>query len=107
MRLQRQQPRSEPRVTRDMLRSQRYSSLSCPTTPSNVIADKTQNLERVLQVRNPIVSEAVISNSVQVLDRALDNSDMDIVGDNRRRQSRRTRHQKVDYLHLHKYGRRQ
>ena len=94
--------RSEPRVTRDMLRSDRYSSASNPTTPSQVILDKTQNLDKVLRPRSPLVPDTVNMNAgaVQTLSNALNN-----INDNENQEvTRPRRRQRIDYVQLHKYG---
>ena len=92
---------SEPRVTRNMIHSDRYQSISCPTTPSQVQLDKRQNLEEILIPRNPIIPELVEVNDVivQTMDRALEKV-QDEIG-NRRRKSRRTTEAKIDYRQLH------
>ena len=102
----RRQHTSEPRVTRDMLRSNRYESVSCPVTPSAVDLGRTQNLTKILKPRNPIVPEAVSMDeaNVQTLKRALDACKN--TGDTQTRDApvRTSRKKKIDYLHLHKYG---
>ena len=97
---------SDPRITRDMLRSNRYTSTSCPTTPSEVILNRPQNLNNVIQRRRPIIPETVRMESagVQRFDRVLElinqrNDETPAVEPPRTRRGRR-----VDYLHLHKYG---
>ena len=49
-------PRSEPRVTRAMLNS-RPTSTSAPTTPSQVVLDRTQNLQNVLIPTAPMATK--------------------------------------------------
>ena len=88
---------SEPRITRNMLHSDDPRiSLSNPTSPSEVILDRTQNLSRVLNPRVPILPELVnMGPQVQVLEHAL----------NQRRSMRNRDKEKVDYKKLHEEGR--
>ena len=92
MRRPRAHPASEPRVTREMLHSDRYQSISNPTSPSNVNLDRVQNLENVLQLRRPIVAASVNlePGAVQMLDEAYDN-------ENRRRSERNKNKPRTDY----------
>ena len=86
------QTESEPRVTRRMLHTDRYS-LSNPTSPSVVNLSAAQNLENILLPRIPIVPEAVNMEpgAVQRLDEAYEN-------DRTRRQSARNQNKpKIDY----------
>ena len=75
-----------------MLRSNRYQSISNPTSPSNVNLDRVQNLENVLQLRRPIVAASVNlePGAVQMLDEAYDN-------ENRRRSERNKNKPRTDY----------
>ena len=100
-------PNSEPRITREMIKSNRYEPVSCPTTPSRVILKKTQNLENVLKQRKPLVPESVNmkDNTVQTLTQALNVQAQDDDKKRRERPIRSVTKQKMDYLHLHKYGR--
>ena len=55
-----------------MLRSNRYQSISNPTSPNDIILDRAQNLENILNPRIPIVAEAVaLDPEVQRLDQVL------------------------------------
>ena len=86
-----------------MLKSGRHESYSNPTSPSNVILDRTQNLEHVLRPRVPIVPETVnMENAtVQALHNALEPRIEDVQNEESRLRPRRH----VDYQLLHKYGR--
>ena len=98
----RKKPNSEPRVTRTMLKSNRYQSISNPTSPSDIILDRAQNLENILNPRIPIVAETVaLGPEVQRLDQVLNQNHNDIVA------TRRSTRQKpeVDYKHLNTFGR--
>ena len=88
---------SEPRITRNMLNSDDPRiSLSNPTSPSEVVLDRAQNLNRVLNPRVPILPELVnLGPQVQVLDQAL----------NQRRSERNRNKGKVDYKKLNEEGR--
>ena len=94
-------PKSEPRVTRTMLRSNdRYQSISNPNSPSEVILNRAQNLGSILNPRNPVIPEVVtLGPAVQRLERAL-SPENDIP----RRRSARDR-PKVDYKQLNEHGR--
>ena len=59
MRRRNRTPASEPRVTRTMLHSDRYISVSNPTSPSQVNLNEAQNLENVLHPIAPVVAAAV------------------------------------------------
>ena len=100
----RERTNSEPRVTREMLHSNRYSSISAPTTPSNVDLLRRQNLVNILRPRNPIVPEVVNmdAGTVQTVNRVLEHQD------NHLRLGRRSRlraQARVDYVTLHNKGR--
>ena len=86
MRRRNRTPASEPRVTRTMLHSNRYLSVSNPTSPSQVNLNEAQNLENVLHPIAPVVAAAVNMEPgvVQLLDEALDDPNIT----NRRRSSR-------------------
>ena len=86
MRRRNRTPASEPRVTRTMLHSNRYISVSNPTSPSQVNLNEVQNLENVLHPIAPVVAAAVNMEPgvVQLLDEALDDPNIT----NRRRSSR-------------------
>ena len=85
-------PSSEPRITRSMINSL-PSSTSAPTSPSNVVLDRSQNLENVLIPRAPIVPEAVtVGPRVQ------------LIPTTPRRSVRNNARNTVDYRHLHLYG---
>ena len=86
MRRRNRTPASEPRVTRTMLHSNRYLSVSNPTSPSQVNLNEVQNLENVLHPIAPVVAAAVNMEPgvVQLLDEALDDPNIT----NRRRSSR-------------------
>ena len=88
---------SEPRITRNMLNSNDSRiSFSNPASPSEVVLDRVQNLNRVLNPRVPILPELVnIGPQVQVLDRALTT----------RRSERNRNREKIDYKKLHEEGR--
>ena len=94
-------PKSEPRVTRTMLRSNnRYQSISNPNSPSEVILNRAQNLGSILNPRNPVIPEVVtLGPAVQRLERALSPQN-----DIPRRRSARDR-PKVDYKQLNEHGR--
>ena len=82
-------PTSEPRITRSMLN---------PETPSLVIINKVQNLNHVLNPREPIVTEVVdMGPAVQNFKRVLPKSP--------KRSERNKNKEKVDYSKLHIYGR--
>ena len=84
-------PRTEPRVTRAMLNPM-PSSTSAPTTPSQVVLDRTQNLENVLIPTAPIVPEAVtVGPRVQLIPTTP-------------RRSARNVNNTTDYYHLNLYG---
>ena len=90
---------SEPRITRNMLHSGRYTSLSAPTSPSEVRLNEVQNLDNVLQPRNPILPAAVeLNQNVQFVGQALRNEET-------RRSNRIQSKGRTDYKKLHKYGR--
>ena len=93
--------RSEPRVTRHMVRTDRYPSTSIPNTPAEVVTNQRQNLRNVLQRRTPLVPASVNmdGSSVQILDRALAAMTREAPPGRLRRQAR------VDYKHLHRLGR--
>ena len=93
------QATSEPRVTRTMLQSNRYQSVSNPTSPSDVNLNRVQNLESILQPRVPIVPAAVNMEhgAVQVLDEAYEN-------ETKRRHSKRNENKRIDYKKFNKYG---
>ena len=96
---QRNEPMSEPRITRNMLHSGRYTSLSAPTSPSEVRLNEVQNLDNVLQPRNPILPAAVeLNQNVQFVGQALRNEET-------RRSNRIQSKGRTDYKKLHKYGR--
>ena len=86
MRRRNRTPASEPRVTRTMLHSNRYLSVSNPTSPSQVNLNEAQNLENVLHPIAPVVAAAVNMEPgvVQLLNEALDDPNIT----NRRRSSR-------------------
>ena len=87
-----------------MLKTNRYESVSNPSSPSQVILDRRQNLESVLQPTVPIVPDVVQVNTVQKLHCALDNNeDHD---QNLRRPRLRTL-PKIDYKLMHEYGKQQ
>ena len=104
MRRPRKNARSEPRITRDMLKSNKYVTSSAPTTPSQVILTERQNLEQILRPRNPILPEVVNmdANTVQTVTQALSDPEIQAV---RERQSRLRPQNKVDYAMLHRSGR--
>ena len=84
-------PTTEPRITRAMINSM-PSSISAPTSPSQVILDRAQNLENVLRPTTPIVPEAVtVDPRVQVIPTTP-------------RRSARNENNTTDYRHLHLYG---
>ena len=84
-------PRSEPRITRSVTRSVPFSS-SAPTSPSQVVLDRSQNLENILNPRAPIVQEAiVIGPRVQTVPSP-------------RRSARNQGKDRQDYRKLNKYG---
>ena len=83
-----------------MLRSNRYQSISNPTSPNDIILDRAQNLENILNPRIPIVAEAVaLGPEVQRLDQ--------VFGQEPNASPRRSMRQKprVDYKHLNNNGR--
>ena len=97
-----QQSLSEPRVTRQMLNSSDFRvSLSNPSSPSEVTLNRPQLLNRVLNPRLPLVAEAVnLGPAAQRLHHALEPVQP-------ARQSARNRSKaKLDYLELHRKGRR-
>ena len=82
-----------------MLHSGRYTSLSAPTSPSEVRLNEVQNLDNVLQPRNPILPAAVeLNQNVQFVGQALRNEET-------RRSNRIQSKGRTDYKKLHKYGR--
>ena len=84
-------PTTKPRITRAMINSM-PSSISAPTSPSQVILDRAQNLENVLRPTTPIVPEAVtVDPRVQVIPTTP-------------RRSARNENNTTDYRHLHLYG---
>ena len=91
---------SEPRITRGMLKSDDPRiSFSNPTSPSEVILDRVQNLQHVLNPRIPILPELVnLGPQVQVLNQALSH-------ETPRRSERFRNRGKVDYRKLHEVGR--
>ena len=85
---------SEPRITRNMLNSDDARiSFSNPTSPSEVVLDRAQNLNQVLNPRIPILPELVNIGQAQVLGHAL------------RRSARNTNRPRTDYKQLHEKGR--
>ena len=86
-------------MTRKKLQSNRYQSVSNPTSPSDVNLNRVQNLESILQPRVPIVPAAVNMEhgAVQVLDEAYEN-------ETRRRHSKRNENKRIDYKKFNKYG---
>ena len=87
------------REERDVERRVTRSSLSLPTTPSQVILHEPQILERVLPQHAPVVPEAVqMGPLVQHLDRALEGIRQN--DERPRRSSRR----KIDYKKLNETG---
>ena len=84
-------PTTEPRITRAMINLM-PSSISAPTSPSQVILDRAQNLENVLRPTTPIVPEAVtVDPRVQVIPTTP-------------KRSARNENNTTDYRHLHLYG---
>ena len=83
---------SEPRITRSMSRAKPNSS-SAPTSPSEVLLNRSQNLQNILKPTAPLVPESILMGPrVQVIPPAP------------RRSSRNVDKEKPDYSHLHKYG---
>ena len=95
-----QESNSEPRITRQMLNSNDFRvSLSNPSSPSDVILNRPQNLDRVLNPRVPLVPEAVnLDTGAQLLHHALGPAQTP------RRSTRISSKVKVDYLELHTKG---
>ena len=95
---------SEPRVTRDMVRSDRYESISTPSSPSGVQLDRRQDLSKVLQRGRPAGPEHVdmVDATVQRFDWALRNMG---VHERNTASGRLRRRHRVDYRLLHRYGR--
>ena len=84
---------SEPRVTRYMVGSNRYASTSTPTSPSEVMLNRSQNLQNILRPTAPLVPESIlIGPRVQVIPPPP------------RRSSRNENKEKPDYKRLNKYG---
>ena len=84
-------PTTEPRITRAMINSM-PSSISAPTSPSQVILDRAQNLENVLRPTTPIAPEAVtVDPRVQLFPTTP-------------KRSARNENNTTDYRHLHLYG---
>ena len=96
----RKKPNSEPRVTRNMLKSNRYQSISNPASPSDIILDRAQNLENILNPRIPIVADVVtLGPEVQRFEQVLEQEQSVAT----RRSSRQK--PRVDYKQLNNYGR--
>ena len=95
---------SEPRVTRYMVRSNRYASTSTPASPSEVQLDRRQDLRNVLQRGRPAGPEHVdmVDATVQRFDWALRNMN---VNEQNAASGRLRRRNRVDYRQLHRYGR--
>ena len=106
MKRMRKRVSSEPRITRKMLRSGHLESISNPTSPSNVLLHRVQNLESILLPRVPLIPDVVdMKNAtVQVLHNVLNIEDLQ-VEDNTRRQSRLRAQPKINYQLFHEYGR--
>ena len=86
-------PTTKPRITRAMINSM-PSSISAPTSPSQVILDRAQNLENVLRPKTPIVPEAVtVDPRVQLFPKTP-------------KRSARNENNMTDYRHLHLCGKR-
>ena len=83
-----------------MLKSNRYQSNSNPASPRDIILDRVQNLENILNPRIPIVAEAVaLGPEVQRFDQILEHEPSVAT----RRSSRQK--PRVDYKQLNEYGR--
>ena len=95
---------SEPRITRNMIRTERFDSRSHPTSPSNVLLHRPQDLNEVLHPRKPLVPETVrLDGTVQTLNGALQDDRWTNSGT--RRDSTRRPRQSINYLTFHKHGR--
>ena len=94
--------KSEPRMTREMLRKSHEGSISMPTSPSQVELNRTQNLENILRRNHPVVPEAVSMDNgvVQNLQDALTLTDAAPLQTTGLRKK-----QRINYLMLHKSGR--
>ena len=95
---------SEPRITRSMLRKSPVGhSASNPTSPSSVILENVQQLNRVLNPVIPLVPEAVnLENRVQNLNRVLETIAFE--EENTARRSKRNT-KVINYKELHNRGR--
>ena len=85
-------PTSEPRITRSMNKA-KPTSTSAPTSPSEVMLNRSQNLQNILRPTAPLVPESIlIGPRVQVIPPPP------------RRSSRNENKEKPDYKRLNKYG---